>query len=346
MVEPEPTLEEWHSLYQAAMHFKEVAPWEWMDEEEIFGVQDPETGELGFASVMGALGEHLSLAVYRGVEGLYTFWYYNELGENAPTDSIMDMPHMQAAFEDRELLTAKDRKVIKELGFKFHGRQAWPWFRSFRTGFYPWYLEGWEARFLTHALEQAIDVALRFKEDPDLVICDDSVNYLVRVPHKQGGMLVWQDEIHTIPPPTLPPIPLLIDLETLEKLKQLPQPKITLEIDLVPLRLATTDGKDPRPYFPFLLLVVDGSSGMILKSEFLKPDPTVLELFSNVPLRLLYQFARMGCVPSKIKVRNDLLVGLISQLAAELNFDLKKVNKLRFLDPALDFLLNNPMFQE
>ncbi len=34
MVEPEPTLNEWRNLYQAAMHFKEVAPWEWMRSRE------------------------------------------------------------------------------------------------------------------------------------------------------------------------------------------------------------------------------------------------------------------------------------------------------------------------
>lgn len=44
---PAPSLEEARRLYQAAMRVKELAPWEWMDEADIFGVQDPETGELG-----------------------------------------------------------------------------------------------------------------------------------------------------------------------------------------------------------------------------------------------------------------------------------------------------------
>lgn len=40
-----PTLAEWSSLYQAAMRIKEIAPWQWMEETDIFGVQDPETGK-------------------------------------------------------------------------------------------------------------------------------------------------------------------------------------------------------------------------------------------------------------------------------------------------------------
>ena len=43
----------WRPRYEAADHIKELAPWQWMQESDIFGVQDPETGEFGFVSVMG-----------------------------------------------------------------------------------------------------------------------------------------------------------------------------------------------------------------------------------------------------------------------------------------------------
>ncbi|MDY0019448.1 MAG: hypothetical protein RBT47_05540 [Anaerolineae bacterium] len=346
MVEPEPTLDEWRSLYQAAMHFKEVAPWEWMNEDEVFGIKDPETGELGFASIMGALGEHLSLAIYRGAAGLYTFWVYHDMGEDAPPEGIMDIPHLQAAFGNRESLDDLDRDVIKELGLKFRGRQAWPWFRSFRPGFVPWYLEGTEARFLTHALEQAEDVALRFRENPALLIFTDDDTYLIRVPHKQGKTLVWQDEVQTISPPQPEQISLFMDLEKLEKVKRLPKAKVTLEVDLIPLSFPVADEWDPRPYFPSMLLVVDGSSGMILGTQLLRPDPTVLELFGNVPFTLVQQFASLGCIPARVKVQNDLMLGLTRKLADELNFSLKKTAKLRFLNQVRDFLLGNTILQE
>jgi hypothetical protein len=57
-VEHLPTNEQWRRLYEAAVGVKELAPWEWMTETDVFGVQDPETQEIGFVSVMGALGEH------------------------------------------------------------------------------------------------------------------------------------------------------------------------------------------------------------------------------------------------------------------------------------------------
>jgi len=64
-----PTLEEWRRLYQATMRVKELAPWDWMTETDIFGVRDPEIHETGFVSVMGMRGEHFSLAVYLGGRG-------------------------------------------------------------------------------------------------------------------------------------------------------------------------------------------------------------------------------------------------------------------------------------
>ena len=175
MTEPRPGLNEWRRLYQAAIRVKEIAPWEWMTEQDVFGVQDPETDEIGFVSVMGTLGEHLAVAVYLGTEGLYSFWGFQQLAASAPPEALLGIPHLQASFEDRGELTDKDRRVIEGLGLKFRGRQAWPLFRSYRPGYFPWYLEAWEARFLTCALEQAVEVAQRFKEDTTLlVVCQGS----------------------------------------------------------------------------------------------------------------------------------------------------------------------------
>jgi len=180
MTEPGPTLEEWRKLYQAAVRVKEIAPWEWMTETDVFGVQNPETGQTGFVSVMGMLGEHLALAVYLGPEGLYRFWGFQQMAATGPPETLFELPHLQVSFEDRNKLNQKDRDVINSLGLRFRGRQAWPMFRSYRPGFWPWYLEAAEARFLTFALEQAVDVALRFKEAPAMLEAPDEQSYLVR----------------------------------------------------------------------------------------------------------------------------------------------------------------------
>lgn len=51
METPAPTLEEFRRLYETAIAFKQDAPWEWMTEDKVFGIRDPETGQIGYASI-------------------------------------------------------------------------------------------------------------------------------------------------------------------------------------------------------------------------------------------------------------------------------------------------------
>ncbi len=42
-----PTLQDWSALYAAAMEFRQLAPWQWMYDEAVFGVKDPVSGHIG-----------------------------------------------------------------------------------------------------------------------------------------------------------------------------------------------------------------------------------------------------------------------------------------------------------
>lgn len=66
-----PSHEEATALYHLASEIRALAPWGWMEETDVFGVQDPHTDELGFVSIMGNVGEYEAVAVYRGAKGLY-----------------------------------------------------------------------------------------------------------------------------------------------------------------------------------------------------------------------------------------------------------------------------------
>ena len=73
MGETLPSSQEWQALFAAAGEFYKLRPWEWMEDSELFGVLNPETGEIGYCCVMGNLGELLALGVYLGTDGLETY---------------------------------------------------------------------------------------------------------------------------------------------------------------------------------------------------------------------------------------------------------------------------------
>jgi len=67
------SLQEWKALYEAALEFKELAPWNWMNDTDFFGVKDPVSGEIGYCCIMGAAGEYYALGLYSGIICLVLF---------------------------------------------------------------------------------------------------------------------------------------------------------------------------------------------------------------------------------------------------------------------------------
>ncbi len=330
-----PTLDQQRRLYELAVQVKELAPWDWLEESDVFGVQDPDTGDLGFVSVMGMLGAHYAVAVYQGAEGLYGLWEIIEAGPALPPEAIFGVPQLQASFEDREILEPRDRAIIKQLGLKFRGRQAWPMFRSYRPGFFPWFVETGEARLLAHALEQTLDVAPRAKEKRMLLQPKTDDSYLVRVARREGPRLEWRDRVMRVPPPEPTPFFMPMDADLLDALKRAPRHQGRAEVDCSLLDTVFQDSQDERPFFSLLLLVVDRESGFILTTELLKPDPTLEALWESVPLNVARSFARAGFVPVEVAVRNSLLAQLMAPLGEEVGFRVTISRRLPSLDRAV-----------
>jgi hypothetical protein len=266
----EPTLDEWRSLYAAAVRFRDLAPWEWMWDDRTFGVENPETGEIGYCCVMGRLREHFALGVYRGTPALVGLWdRWLSPPPVRATDALRVLETqdcVMASFEDREELTAPDRAVIKALGLKFRGRSAWPQMRSYVPGSVPWYLSGAEARFLTVALKQAVIVTQRLQDDPDLLPDPAPLGpYLVRVRDGRladataavGAEEVWRDELLAPEPLPGPKITTFrINGEVIAPLRALPRTDAVLELAIERLPEPIQQSPRSRPVFPYILLAV------------------------------------------------------------------------------------------
>jgi hypothetical protein len=334
MVEKEPTREQWQRLYTVMRRVREIEPWQWMEETDVFGVKNPDSDEMGFVSVMGLLGEHFAVALYMGAEGLYGFWDLQDSDTHPALEHLIEIPQLQASFENRDFLDKRDRDVIKRLGLSFRGKNEWPLFRSYRAGYFPWFLDVKEVQFMTHALEQVVDVALRFREDDTLLDTGDGENYLIRISRKEGEGLVWEDCMMHMPPPELFRIRFDIDAEAFDTLKSLPKAKKELEIDLF-LLPAMVGGKGPRPYCPYVMLVVDALTGMVLGEETLLADPSMETMWGSIPGHVVQHLLRLGFRPREVRVQSELLVHLLTPITRDLGitltaaFDLQNIAAAR-----------------
>jgi hypothetical protein len=334
----QPSIQEWRELYDAAVTFRDAAPWRWMWDSNVFGVQDPEGGQIGYCCVMGQLGEHLALAVYQGSEGLAGLWQMRETGPRAQQDPLAVLllqECLMASFEDRTMLHKRDLDVIKALGLKFRGRQAWPHFQSYRPGYAPWFLTAPEARFLTVCLPQALDVAARFRENPALLPDpepDPQGLYLVRVPEKRGAEWVWKDTVQR-PAPVRPSAatPPPLDEARLRQLRELPSTRGVLQMDYFYTGAAVKgEEEDERPWYPQILLAADATSGLILGMELVRTD----EVPATLVKQLLDIVERMGQRPDRIEVRQEEARLMLKPAVERLGTRVIRVRRMPAVDSA------------
>lgn len=331
-----PTLKDWRALFHAAQAFRQLAPWEWMEDSHLVGVQDPATGEIGYLSVLGKLGEALGLVVYLGREGFDS--YLNLLGAD-PEEFELDVYIRQRCltlfFEGREDLSSRDLALIRKLGLRFRGKQAWPKFRSHRPGYEDWYLDQDEVRYFTVALEQLLDLATRLREEPELLEKGPRGHILVRVLDREEGS--WEDRWFPEPPPApLEPVPFVPEgLVSSLKGKSRPRQGIW-EVDVFGLPAMIRGEKGSPALYAASLLCVHQESGFVLNSG-IEPYPTRFENLAHWFVTTLEE-SKLGW-PEEVWVSRPELVAVLGGLLGELGIKLTLVDELEALEGAKEVLL-------
>ena len=200
--ETEPTREQWLALHHAFRRYCESRPWERLANEDVLVVNDPPGHFKGYCVALGDGGVAYGLGVYLGDRGLLNY-LTTMTSEHEPVgvETLERGLALSAVLGDREELGNGERKVMRDLGFRYRGRGRWPVFRSVIPGHWPWYLSGDEARFLTVALDNVLDVAERMGQGTlDLYAGRDPSEVLTR--SLWGD--VWRDEWEVLRPPAVP----------------------------------------------------------------------------------------------------------------------------------------------
>ncbi|MBI4825059.1 MAG: hypothetical protein HY807_01365 [Nitrospirae bacterium] len=331
MEESKPTMEEWRALYEAAVEFRKLAPWEWVKETSIFGVQNPMTGEIGYCCIMGELGEGLAMAVYQGTEGLnvYKKILKNQVDPGEP-DAMFIQDCLIVIFENKRLVEKKDLELIGKLGYIFRGKNAWPVFKSYQPGFYPWFLNRDEASYMTLALQQAKDVCLRLKENNKLLHDTKKNLHLVRVSEIKDDNVIWKDEwreplaLKKIDYSSYP-----VDELWIQRIKNsIKQVSAVWEIDS--FYAPTPIKEEGRPYLPYAIMLADHDTGFVY-DVYLSPLDKYKKDFIE---RFLSYIENESVIPIEILVRKEEIVRLFEPYTGKLNIKLSEVKRLQSIDNA------------
>ena len=324
----EASIQEWKDLYQAATKIKELKPWEHFWDMDLIGIQEGNEEDTVFFSVLGRGGGCYGLVAYEGYEGLNDFLMLTmSESMNLSMEYAMFSQHnLTCYWGNRDELSGKQREIIKELGYKYRGKNQWLYFMSYCAGYYPYNYDQDEVQRMTRYLGRLAD-ALEYYKAHDMDGEFENANmYLYSYDRKMGQ---WGGQIQGLPFTMYRFNNLIItDDKLMEELSRAPRNQYILEADISYLGTQVSDKMYERPANPPLCLIVEAASEMILKADMLDPeeDPNVA-LAEN-----LIGFIMEHGAPKEIRVTNVIMEAVLEHLCEAAGIRLRRVKHLAGLD--------------
>jgi hypothetical protein len=345
-------------LYMMAGKIQREAPWEYLFEDEIFGVQVPGSDLVYFVSVMGSNGEFPALSFYKGYGGLADFMEFraqledmSRLGLSSESmmlasikpGGMMTISHLMLSFTDREMLGKEDRAAIKKSGAQFRGRGSWPQIEEIVPGYVPAYPEKESLVELYLVMQQVLVVLEKAAEDESYLLREDDPEdvYLVRIPTGKGPRFRWKDHYLLFDPLVgEATYPVIISTADRAALSRLPEAEQELQLDLFMLPTPVRE-KGHKAFFPFVLLLIDKLSDMVISSSVLSPKPDLSSLYESVPQKVIEELLKPGHRPSKIEIRSDLLWILLEETLEHAGCKAAWVNQMPEMDEVILSLISH-----
>jgi len=291
--------------------------------------------------VNGADGMEFGLNVYYGPKAdIYLQEYLNSDGGLFHEDKH-EMMHSALAvcvtFEDRSELDKDDLQLIRMLAYKFRGSCAWPLFRHYEPGFSVWGLKSDQVGFLTAALEQAVNVATRFRENEELYFEHDQTDEgtgeqrLHRVPVSDEGEIRWHDEWLPwhVQGSSIEPYIYPNEVQLRQLRKSLKKSKVRWETNFEYTPFVF--GKEyERPFYPRFCIWVDRQEGSTLHSELVN-ESNCQARFADQLLSLLQ---RTNSLPTCIDAGTPKAYWALKDITEKLGIKLQLNPKLQHLNNA------------
>ena len=218
-------MEDWKELYEAVKWLQNLQAWEWMQENELFGVEDPKTGEIGYCLVLGKRVLYDTFIIFLGEAALYQYastLFQNHAEKLLDPESFRDRqdcivvsyePEMNLDSFDRELIRVFGHLQLKNEENQKENNAKWPKFRIYSSNFpSSKSFTRKQIIFLKHIFQQACDIVIRVQKNAlsliePMSLSDIFLNYLndleflICKPTIIGTKIRWTDSWSTIPVP-------------------------------------------------------------------------------------------------------------------------------------------------
>lgn len=323
----EATLEQWRELYEVATRIKERKPWEKLWDMDLIGVRDGAEEDTVFFSTLGRGGDCYGIVAYEGYEGLHSFLMLAmQQRLNLSSQYVMQRQrNLTCYWGNRDELSAKQRKTIKDLGYSYRGKNQWLYFMSYEPGYFPFNLDADEVERMTRHLCD-LEIALEAYDNLDTAVDFSEGNMFLLSFSKDRKK--WSAKEEPLPFCTFEYGQVVIEDEILcRKLAKAPKCNAILEVDIMAMMASLSDKRYDRPANPVLVLLGEAVSGMILKFEMTQPEDDPI----MVTVSIVSDFILQCGAPQAIHVLNEVIAEGLSYLCELCGISLFVVDDLHGL---------------
>lgn len=324
----EASLEQWRILYEAATKIKELKPWEKFWDMDLIGIRNGAEEDTVFFCILGRGGGCYGISVYEGYTGLNSYFMlaYQQSMNLSEEYAMFNQKNLTCYWGNREELTNNQRKIIKDLGYKYRGKNQWLYFLSFEPGYFPYNMDEKEVLRMSEHL-QDLELALRYYDETNSNVDFESGNMflftfgkdkktwnfgeapLPFIQYQFSNLLITEDE-------------LLSDLESV------PKCNAVLEGEVTVMGVKVSDKKYSRPANPALSLLGDAEAGVIIGFEMIEPDDDPLITLAEMVVSFIFQYG----APKEIRVSNIIVEAGLKQICDVCGIKLRRVKRLQGLD--------------
>ena len=121
--------------------------------------------------------------------------------------------------------------------------------------------------------------------------------------------------------------------------RKLKSGRLTLEADFFMTPMQIQEHKGERPYWGYMLMVVDHDSGMLIGQEVLTAEASFADMLARLPQALLNILVKLPVRPQRILVQSQRTYSYLLPVGKELGIEIGPADYLFLLEEAKASLL-------